>query len=202
VNRPSFEDINMRYALSLADRSTCLRGTKVGCVITSIDFRKVLAIGYNGNASKLPNKCDRTGAEAVGNCGCLHAEENAVINCDVSRETKKLVFCTHLPCVMCAKRLVNLGGVHRIHYLNDYRIRDSVELLKSVGIPVVPHILDPDYAPAWQKAETDLAAKPPPANTFTSPQFCDHANECPNICPCADDCYCKSNTCAPFVKVR
>lgn len=136
MSRPSFHDINIRYALSLAERSTCLRGIKVGTVITSKDFRKVLAIGYNGNASGLPNQCDRTGAEAVGNCGCLHAEENAVINCDVPRQTEKIVFCTHLPCVACAKRLINLGGVQEVFYLTDYRIRDSLALLEQVGIRI------------------------------------------------------------------
>lgn len=25
--------------------------------------------------------------------------------------------------------------------------------------------------------------------------FCEHANECPAVCPCGDDCYCKSHTC-------
>ena len=60
-----------------------------------------------------------------------------MINCDAPRETKKFVFVTHLPCVACAKRLINLGNVEKIVYLNDYRSRDSVDLLESVGIPVV-----------------------------------------------------------------
>ena len=25
--------------------------------------------------------------------------------------------------------------------------------------------------------------------------FCNHANEVPQSCPCADNCYCKDNTC-------
>ncbi len=65
---------------------------------------------------------------------CLHAEENAVINCDVSRDTKKVVFCTHLPCKMCSKRLVNLGNVVHVLYLNDYRLRDSLEIFREVNI--------------------------------------------------------------------
>jgi hypothetical protein len=28
-----------------------------------------------------------------------------------------------------------------------------------------------------------------------SPMLCNHANECPNVCPCKNDCYCKSNSC-------
>lgn len=26
--------------------------------------------------------------------------------------------------------------------------------------------------------------------------FCNHANEVPMRCPCADDCYCRANTCS------
>src|SRR3954471_5326239 len=132
VKRPSFEDIYMDLAFSLARRSTCKR-LHVGTVITSTDFRKVLAVGYNGNATGLPNTCDR---EEAGNCGCLHSEENAVINCDAPRSTEKFVFVTHLPCVQCAKRLINLGNVKAVYYGQDYRIKDSIDLLKSVGIVV------------------------------------------------------------------
>jgi dCMP deaminase len=131
--RPSFERIFLDFALALAKRSTCER-MKVGAVITSEDFRRVYAFGYNGNASGLHNGCDRHGEEAVGNCGCLHAEENAVINCDVPRALPKIVFCTHLPCVMCAKRIINLGGVKTVFYASDYRIKASVEMLQQVGI--------------------------------------------------------------------
>ena len=130
TTRPSFQSIYLQLARSLAARSTCGR-LQVGTVITSTDFRKVLAVGYNGNATGLPNQCDR---DEAGNCGCLHSEENAVINCDSSRHVEKLVFLTHLPCVACAKRLINLGSVRHVFYGEDYRIRDSLALLESVGI--------------------------------------------------------------------
>ncbi len=130
--RPSFQTIYLQLARTLAARSTCVR-LQVGTVITSTDFRKVLAVGYNGNATGLPNRCDRNEA---GNCGCLHSEENAVINCDAPRHIEKIVFVTHLPCVGCAKRLINLGNVKKIYYGEDYRVRDSVDILRSVGIEV------------------------------------------------------------------
>lgn len=128
--RPSFKTIYMQLASILAARSTCRR-LQVGTVITSTDFRKVLAIGYNGNATGLPNHCDR---DEPGNCGCLHSEENAVINCDAPRFIEKYVFVTHLPCVGCAKRLINLGNVKAVYYRDEYRIKDSLDVLKSVGI--------------------------------------------------------------------
>ncbi|WP_218110248.1 deoxycytidylate deaminase [Oligoflexus tunisiensis] len=127
----------MDLAFSLARRSTCKR-LHVGTVVTSTDFRKVLAVGYNGNATGLPNGCDR---DEPGNCGCLHSEENAVINCDSPRLIEKLVFVTHMPCAACAKRLINLGNVCKIYYAREYRSRTSLELFSTVGIAVehLPH---------------------------------------------------------------
>jgi dCMP deaminase len=130
--RPSFEEVYIQFAETIARRSTCKR-LSVGTVITTVDYRKVLAVGYNGNASGLENTCDR---EEPGNCGCLHSEENAVINCDAPREIRKFVFVTHLPCVACAKRLINLGNVEKVVYLNSYRKIDSIEVLEYVGIQV------------------------------------------------------------------
>lgn len=130
--RPGFEEIYLSLAASLASRSTCRR-LKVGTVITSTDFRKVLAVGYNGNASGLANGCDR---DDEGNCGCLHSEENAVINCDSPRSTEKFVFVTHLPCPMCAKRLINLGNVKRVYFGLDYRNKAAIDLLAQAGIEV------------------------------------------------------------------
>jgi len=128
--RPSFEAIYAHMAEIIAQRSTCKR-LKVGTVITSLDFRKVLAVGYNGNATGLSNSCDR---DEPGNCGCLHSEENAVINCDAPRHVEKVVFVTHLPCTACAKRLINLGNVKKIFYIHHYRLKDSMRILEEVGI--------------------------------------------------------------------
>lgn len=128
--RPTFDEVFLELAVSLARRSTCSRA-KVGCVIVSADFHQVFAIGYNGGAAGLENDCESL---EPGQCGHLHAEENAVIHCDAPRAAEKVVFTTTLPCKMCAKRLINLGGVKRVVYKNDYRLRDGVDLLHRVGI--------------------------------------------------------------------
>lgn len=133
MKRPSFEEIYLQLAATLAKRSTCKR-LQVGTVITSDDFRKVLAVGYNGNATGLANRCDR---DEAGNCGCLHSEENAVINCDSPRFIPKLVFVTHNPCVSCAKRLINLGNVKKIFYMHKYRSSEAINILSQVGIELI-----------------------------------------------------------------
>ena len=133
--RPTFEDVYMSFAQLISRRSTCKR-LQVGTVITTTDYRKVLAVGYNGNASGLPNSCDR---DEPGNCGCLHSEENAAINCDSPRQIEKYVFVTHLPCVACAKRLINLGNVRMVVYGDSYRSQDALDLFAAVGIEVRQH---------------------------------------------------------------
>ena len=130
--RPSFEQVYMNFAEAISRRSSCSR-LQVGTVITTPDFRKVLSIGYNGNAAGLPNGCDR---DEPGNCGCLHSEENAVINCDSPRHVEKVIFVTHLPCVMCAKRIINLGNVTRVIFKTDYRKRDSIAIFLNGHIPL------------------------------------------------------------------
>ena len=138
--RPSFPEVYMKFAWIIASRSTCNR-LQVGTVITTTDYRKVISVGYNGNASGLPNQCDR---DVPGSCGCLHSEENAVINCDVPRDVQKIVFVSHLPCPMCAKRLINLGGIQKVFFGEDYRIRDSVDILTGAGIQIEQLMLKRD----------------------------------------------------------
>lgn len=133
TERPTFEQIYMQFAKTLSQRSTCKR-LHVGTVIASSDYRQVLAVGYNGNASGLDN--DACKQEQVGNCGCLHSEENAVINCTAPRTVPKIVFVTALPCMMCAKRLINLGGVMCVYYASEYRSDDSLAFFKEAGIEI------------------------------------------------------------------
>jgi dCMP deaminase len=144
--RPTFEEVNMRYAFEIARRSTCVRksavdGTsmKVGCVIVSRDFRRVLASGYNGNASGLSNACDDP--TTAGACGCIHAEANAVISCVESRATEKTVFSTHQPCPTCSKYLIQLGGVSRVYYARPYRLTAGLDLMRFVGIQVEQFVM-------------------------------------------------------------
>lgn len=128
--RPSFESIYLRLAIELAKRSTCAR-LQVGCVVASEDFRQVLAVGFNGGASGLENGCD---SDVVGACGCVHAEANAITNCNAWRGIFKVVFCTDMPCKMCAKMLINLGGVRRVYYGRAYRLVEGAELLERARI--------------------------------------------------------------------
>ena len=132
-SRRQFPDIYMRFACDLAKRSTCTR-LQVGCVVVANDFSQVFGIGYNGNARGFANTCDST---EPGNCGCLHAEDNALLKTNVGPETDKIVFVTHQPCLYCAKRIINKGGVKTVFFKKTYRSTDGVDALKSAGIEVI-----------------------------------------------------------------
>ena len=131
-SRLSFEEIYMRFAFELSKRSTCLR-LSVGCVITSVDYSRVYGIGYNGNARGLPNSCE---SQEPGNCGCLHAEDNALLKTSEGAEVAKIVFVTHQPCAYCAKRMVNKGGIRKVYFSEPYRLRRGLEILEQAGISV------------------------------------------------------------------
>lgn len=130
ITRPSFEYIYMQLAKSVSKRSTCQR-RQVGTVITSADYRQVFSLGYNGNYRGGPNHCSSQGE---GVCGCLHSEINAIINCGVVSDRPKHVFVTVSPCGMCAKALVNLGGVKHVFYSETYRKPEGIDILKRAGI--------------------------------------------------------------------
>src|SRR6185295_3350876 len=75
VDRIPLYEVYMRMAEELAKRSTCVR-LQVGTVVTDQRLENVLAIGYNGNARGLPNRCD---SSVPGSCGCIHSEMNALV---------------------------------------------------------------------------------------------------------------------------
>lgn len=128
--RKSFEEIYMNFAHEISERSYD-DTMKVGCIITSHDFRQVFSLGFNGNASGLPNKKD---SDKPGESGFIHAELNSCISCNIPRYVDKVVFCTHSPCKLCAKALVNLGGVKKFYYKEKYRDDTGLRILKACGI--------------------------------------------------------------------
>lgn len=127
---PLFE-VYMRMAEELAKRSTCAR-LQVGTVITDALLENVVAIGYNGNARGLPNRCDST---VPGQCGCIHSEVNALVKAP-GNVKDKVMFVTNSPCVICAKLIINSGVTH-VFYRRAYRDPSGIEVLGGAGVHTV-----------------------------------------------------------------
>jgi dCMP deaminase len=120
----------MRFAHLLAERSTCAR-LRVGAVIASDDLASVLAIGYNGSPRGFPNSCARPEA---GNCGCVHAEANALVKAPY-RSGPLTLFTTHAPCAACAALIVN-SAVRRVVYAAGYRDASGLAILSAANLEV------------------------------------------------------------------
>jgi len=127
-------EVYMRMAEELAKRSTCSR-LQVGSVITDQLLENVLAIGYNGNARGLPNRCD---SAVPGSCGCIHSEQNALVKAPGSVRDK-VMFVSASPCVMCAKLIINSGVTH-VFYRKAYRDPSGIEVLEQGH--VIPVLYD------------------------------------------------------------
>ena len=139
--RPSWDEYFMSITDQVAERATCKR-RKIGAVL--VKDKRILATGYNGVPAGLAH-CDEVGClrEQRGIpsgtqhelCRGIHAEQNAVIQAAKSGTAidGATVYCTHQPCVLCAKILIN-AGVKDIVYRAPYPDELATEMLAEAGI--------------------------------------------------------------------
>lgn len=107
---------------------------QVASIIITQDYREVCAIGYNGGYKGGPN--ERSSLEQ-GKSGFLHAEENALFHLCKPYELRHalLMLCTHKPCSMCSRRIVN-SGIKNIIYNSDYEDSEAKtnEIFSVTGV--------------------------------------------------------------------
>lgn len=129
IERPSLESLIMDFAIALTRRSTCKRA-QFSCVVTSNDMTQIYGFGYNGTARGFSHEDCKE--DQQGFCGCVHAEQNALIKVRVN-DPEKVVFVTGQPCVTCAKLIIN-SGASKVYYRSAYRSNEGLELIKKAGI--------------------------------------------------------------------
>ena len=141
IDRPDLDEYFMEIASVVAKRSTCLRN-QVGALF--VKNKRLLTTGYNGAPAGLQH-CDEAGCarEGVASgtrhelCRAVHAEQNAIIQAalhGVSIEGATL-YCTHQPCVLCAKMLINTK-VTRVVYNQSYPDDTALRFLAQAGVDV------------------------------------------------------------------
>jgi dCMP deaminase len=92
-------------------------------------------MGYNGGARGVFNDCL---SDEPGKCGHLHAEINALVKMNFNEAAAKKMYTTTVPCFNCAVAIVN-ANIGEVIYLEEYRLTDGLELLKSAGVLVKKH---------------------------------------------------------------
>ena len=70
----------------------------------------------------------------------LHAETNAIAKVSASTESSEgaTMFCTHAPCINCAK-LIYQSGINTLYYRNTYRDTAGIEFLEKSGVSVTKY---------------------------------------------------------------
>jgi dCMP deaminase len=139
--RPSWDEYFMAIAEQVSGRSTCVR-RRCGAVL--VKEKRILATGYNGVPAGLRH-CEEVGClrEQLGIasgthhelCRAIHAEQNAVVQAarHGSSIDGSIAYCTHQPCVLCAKILIN-AGIVEIVYRDSYPDPLSEEMLAEAGV--------------------------------------------------------------------
>jgi len=143
ITRPSADEYFLKIASVVAERSTCRRH-HVGAV--AVKDKHILATGYNGAASGsrgclelgcLRDELGIPSGERHEVCRGIHAEQNVIIQASlhgVSLEGST-IYCTHTPCVLCAKMLVN-AKIKRFVSFGSYNDSTFVELFREAGIEI------------------------------------------------------------------
>lgn len=139
--RTSWPDYFMNIALLASERSTCLR-RKVGAV--AVRKNRILATGYNGAPAGIDHCLDAgcmrelmgiPSGERHELCMAVHAEQNLIIQAaslGISLDSAD-IYCTHKPCFICAKILVNVG-VKRVYIRNAYPDQNTDKLFEAANI--------------------------------------------------------------------
>jgi len=144
--KQKFIDYYMRVA-ELTSTLSYAKRLQVGSVI--VKGNKILATGYNGMPSGWDNECETTEIveldekfvkQLVTKQEVLHSETNAIAKVSASTESSEgaTMFCTHAPCINCAK-LIYQSGINSLYYRNTYRDTSGIEFLEKSGVSVTKY---------------------------------------------------------------
>ncbi len=127
--------------------ASCYR-RKVGAII--VKDKRVLTTGYNGAPAGISSCVERgeclrekmnipSGTHAE-TCYAAHAEQNAIIQAarygaNIDGAT---LYCTHQPCVICAKMIIN-AGIKRVVYKEGYPDEFSIKLFEEAGTKIIKY---------------------------------------------------------------
>lgn len=137
--------------MGIADLTSKLSYAKrlnVGAVI--VKGNQIIGTGYNGMPTGWENNCEEKVYQIDGwlvdEEGCyelktkpevLHAESNAIAKVSRSTESSEgaTLFCTHAPCIDCAK-LIYQAGISTVYYRDQYRDDSGLKFLSQGNVNV------------------------------------------------------------------
>jgi dCMP deaminase len=125
---------------------------KVGAII--VKDNRIISIGFNGTPPNWDNECEEEKNEMIGpnqmagpflvtKPEVIHAEMNALHKLASSHESgnNASMFCTHSPCIECAKGVV-MSGIKNFYYIDKYRSDDGLFFLQKSGVNIEQRLYD------------------------------------------------------------
>jgi dCMP deaminase len=143
------DEYYLKLASVIAERSTCKRH-HVGAV--AVRDKQLLVTGYNGAPTGFPDcltlGCLRDELKILSGehteiCRAIHAEQNVIIQAALHGVSIKgsTVYCTHSPCVLCTKMLIN-AQIARFVYTENYADTAFVDMFKEAKIEVIRFVIE------------------------------------------------------------
>ena len=146
MSRIGINEYYMNIAIQVSLRSTCIR-RKVGSVIVKDNI--ILATGYNGAPSGLPNcidECDRCyrslhnipSGECLDLCYAVHSEQNAIMNAlktgnDLNGAS---IYVNTYPCCTCMKLIIQ-SGIRDVYYVDEYENEFTKNMAYEAGVDLI-----------------------------------------------------------------
>ena len=143
LSRQNTDEYFLKIASVVAERATCRRH-HIGAV--AVRDKHILATGYNGAPSGakdclelgcLRDELNIPSGERHEICRGVHAEQNVIIQAALHGLSLEgsTVYCTHTPCVLCAKMLVN-ARISRFVSFGQYSDDTFKDLFQEADIEV------------------------------------------------------------------
>lgn len=125
-----YDQSMLSTAYIFSQQSYCTR-LKVGAVLAR-DGR-ILATGYNGTISGMPNTCECE--DGTTSDFTLHAEQNLITFCAKNGipTNGTTLYLTHSPCKQCSK-LIAQSGITEVVYSTPYRDSEGLDFLSACNI--------------------------------------------------------------------
>ena len=136
----------MDMAKMVGSWSSCFQANRqIGAVI--VRNKRIITTGYNGapagvmscveRGECLRRKLNIPSGTQHELCYAIHAEQNAIIQAAKlgSSIEGATLYCTHQPCVICAKMIVN-AGIVRVVYHSGYPDDFALDIFKEAGVQV------------------------------------------------------------------
>ena len=143
--KDKFKQVYINVAKEFANLSSA-RKLKVGAII--VKDNRILSVGYNGMPAGWDNVCENPVYEEgeyeptvtyETRPEVLHAESNALMKVAASTESSQgaVMFCTHTPCIECAK-LIHQAGIAEVYIGSPYVASrgTGIDFLDQCGITV------------------------------------------------------------------